>query len=37
VVIEPGQDLGSGLVGQHPVGEVGLPAFAGLVSFEPQV
>ena len=34
VVIEEVQDLGVGSVGQGPVGEVGLPAFVGLVGFE---
>jgi hypothetical protein len=30
VVIEPAQDFCVGVVGQPPVGEVGLPAFVGL-------
>ena len=37
VVIEPGQDLGVGAVGQGPVGEVGLPALVGQVGLEAQV
>jgi hypothetical protein len=29
VVVEPGEDLGVGAVGEGPVGEVGLPALVG--------
>ena len=37
VVIEPGQDLGAGAVGEGVVGEVGLSAFVGQFGGEPQV
>lgn len=37
VVVQPGDDLDVGAVGQGHVGEVGLPAFVGLVGFEPSV
>ena len=37
VVVEPGEDFGVGLVGEPPVGEVGLPAFVGLVGGEADV
>ena len=37
VVIEPGQDLGAGAVGERVVGEVGLPALVRLLGFEPNV
>ena len=37
VVVEPGQDLGVGAVGEPPVGEVGLPAFVGLFGGEADV
>ena len=37
VVIEPGQDLGAGAVGEGVLGEVGLPEFVGLLGGEPQV
>jgi len=37
MVIEPGQDLGAGPPGERVVGEVGLPALAGLPSGEPDV
>ena len=31
VVVEPVEDLGVGAIGQGPMGEIGLPAFVGLV------
>ena len=37
VVVEPAQDLDVGAVGEPPVGEVGLPAFVGLVGGEADV
>ena len=37
VVIEPVDDLHTGAVGELPVGEVGLPAFVGLVGLESAV
>ena len=37
VVVEPVEDLGVGAVGQSPVGEVGLPAFVGLLGGEADV
>lgn len=37
VVVEPAQDFGVGLVGEPPVGEVGLPAFIGLLGGEADV
>jgi hypothetical protein len=37
VVVEPAEDFGVGLVGEAPVGEVGLPAFVGLFGGEPDV
>jgi hypothetical protein len=37
VVVEPGQDFGVGRVGEPPVGEVGLPAFVGLVGSQTDV
>ncbi len=37
VVVEPGQDLDLGAVGEGPVGEVGLPALVGQVGFEVEV
>jgi hypothetical protein len=37
VVVEEGQDLGVGAVGQRVVGEVGLPALVGQLRGEPDV
>ena len=37
VVIQPGEDLGAGPVGEPIVGEVGLPALVGLVGLEANV
>ncbi len=37
VVIQPGQDLGVGAVGQRVVGEVGLPQLVRLLGDDPQV
>lgn len=37
VVVEPGEDLGVGLVGEGVVGEVGLRTLVGLVGFEADV
>ena len=37
VVVEPVQDLHVGAVGQRPVGDVGLPAFVGLLGGEAEV
>ena len=37
VVVEPVEDLHVGAVGQPPVGEVGLPAFVGLLGGEADV
>jgi hypothetical protein len=36
-VVQPGQDLAVGAVGQPVVGEVGLPGLVGLIGFEPDV
>ena len=36
VVIQPGQDLGVRPVRERVMGEVGLPAFIGLLGGEPQ-
>ena len=37
VIVEPGQDLGVGAVGEGVVGEVGLPALVGHLGLEPDV
>ena len=37
MVVEPGQDLGTGPVGERVVGEVGLPALVRHVRLEPDV
>jgi hypothetical protein len=37
VVIQPGQDLAAGPVGERVVGEVGLPALVRQLGGEPQV
>ena len=37
VVVEPGEDLGVGAVGESPVGEIGLPGFVWLFGLEPDV
>jgi len=37
VVVEPAQDLDMGVIGEPPVGEVGLPAFVGLLGGKPDV
>lgn len=37
VVVDPAEDLGVGASGEPPVGEVGLPAFVGLVGGEADV
>ena len=37
VVVEPGEDLGVGAVGESVVGEVGLPGLVGLFGLEPDV
>ena len=37
VVVEPGDDLGVGAVGEAPVGEVGLPGFVGELGLEADV
>ena len=37
VVVEPGEDLDVGAVGEAVVGEVGLPALVGLLGFEADV
>ena len=37
MVVEPVEDFDLGAVGQGPVGEVGLPAFVGLVGGEAVV
>ena len=37
VVVEPGEDLDVGAVGEAVVGEVGLPALVGVVGFEADV
>ena len=37
VVVDPAQDFGVGVIGEPPVGEVGLPAFVGLFGGEPDV
>jgi hypothetical protein len=36
MVVEPGQDLAVGAVGDRVVGEVGLPHLVGLVGLEPR-
>lgn len=36
VVVDDIEDLGVGVAGQWPVGDVGLPAFVGLIGFEPS-
>lgn len=37
VVVEPGDDLGGGAVGEAVVGDVGLPGLVGLVGLEAEV
>ena len=37
VVVDPAEDFGVGVVGEPPVGEVGLPAFVGLFGGEADV
>jgi len=37
VVVDPAQDLDVGVVGESPVGEVGLPALIRQVGLEPDV
>lgn len=37
VVVEPGEDLDVGAIGEAVVGEVGLPGFIGLIGLEPDV
>jgi hypothetical protein len=37
VIVEPVQDLHAAAISQRPVGEIGLPAFVGLISGEAAV
>ena len=37
VVVDPAEDFGVGVIGEPPVGEVGLPAFVGLFGGEADV
>jgi hypothetical protein len=37
VVVDPVQDFDVGVIGEPPVGEVGLPAFVGLFGGKPDV